>query len=82
MEPESVHRRVVVPPELAGRRLDQAAAALLSEYSRSRLKAWIDSGALTIDGAPAEAKRKVKGGELLVLSATLGAAVPVVSDRH
>ena len=80
MEPETVQRRVLVPAELAGRRLDQAAAELLPEYSRSRLKAWIDSGELTVGGAPAEPKRKMKGGEELVLSATLAAAVPVVSE--
>ncbi|HEX5421596.1 MAG TPA: RNA pseudouridine synthase, partial [Gammaproteobacteria bacterium] len=37
MTGEIVHRRLVVPPELAGRRLDQAAAQLIPEYSRSRL---------------------------------------------
>ena len=30
-----------VPAEQAGQRLDQALAALLPDYSRSRLKAWI-----------------------------------------
>jgi 23S rRNA pseudouridine1911/1915/1917 synthase len=77
---EAVFRRVVVPPELAGRRLDQAAAALLPEFSRSRLKTWIDSGALTVGGEAVEAKRKVRGGEEVVLAAELEPAVPLESE--
>jgi len=33
-----------VPATLAGVRLDQAAAELFSDYSRERLKAWINQG--------------------------------------
>ena len=43
-----------MPAELAGRRLDQAAAALLPEFSRSRLRAWIDTGELTVGGQGAK----------------------------
>ncbi|HAO02737.1 MAG TPA: RNA pseudouridine synthase, partial [Halomonas sp.] len=39
-----------VPASLAGARLDQAAAELFSDYSRERLKAWINAGELTVDG--------------------------------
>lgn len=72
-----VFRRVVVPSELAGRRFDQAAAALMPDFSRSRLKAWIDTGHLTVGGAQADAKLKLRGGEELVLSAELEPVVPV-----
>ncbi len=41
---ERIERRLTVPAEFAGRRLDQAAAQLLPEFSRSRLKTWIDGG--------------------------------------
>ena len=41
-----------VPIEAAGQRLDQALAALLPDYSRSRLKGWIESGEILVDGAP------------------------------
>lgn len=78
MTNENVHRRLVVPPELAGRRFDQAAAALIPEFSRSRLKAWIDAGRITLEGLPAEAKHKLRGGEELVLDAELEPAVPVL----
>jgi len=80
VEREAVRRRVVVPAEMAGRRLDQAAAALLPEYSRSRLKAWIDSGEMTLGGERVEPKRKVRGGEEIVLDAELEPAVPLESE--
>ena len=55
--------------EFAGLRLDQALARLLPEHSRSRLKAWIDEGAVHVDGATWEAKRRVAGGERLEIAA-------------
>jgi len=80
MPVESVSRRAVVPGELAGRRLDQAAAALFPEFSRSRLKTWIESGAITVSGECAEPKRKVREGDELVLEAELEAEVELVSE--
>jgi 23S rRNA pseudouridine1911/1915/1917 synthase len=68
-------KRLSVPPELAGRRLDQAAAALLPEFSRSRLRAWIDAGALKVGGREAKARLLLKGGEELALQAELETAV-------
>ncbi|MGE5170353.1 MAG: 23S rRNA pseudouridine(1911/1915/1917) synthase RluD [Rudaea sp.] len=44
-------------------RLDQALARMAPEHSRSRLRAWIDAGRVTVDGAQWEAKRRVAGGE-------------------
>ena len=68
-------RRLSVPAELAGRRLDQAAAALLPEFSRSRLRAWIDAGELTVGGHGAKPRLLLKGGEELALETELEAAV-------
>ncbi|SEM20764.1 23S rRNA pseudouridine(1911/1915/1917) synthase RluD [Halomonas daqiaonensis] len=65
---EAQHR---VPDRMAGLRLDQAAAELFADLSRERLKAWIKSGALTLDGQPARPKDKVYGGEALALAAEL-----------
>jgi 23S rRNA pseudouridine1911/1915/1917 synthase len=76
---QRIERRVIVPATLAGKRLDQAAATLLDEFSRSRLKTWIDGGQLTVAGATAEAKTRLRGGEELLLQAELTgetAAVP------
>jgi 23S rRNA pseudouridine1911/1915/1917 synthase len=62
---------VTIPPESAGQRLDQALAALLPDYSRSRLKTWIESGEIRVDGAQWRPKDKVFGGESVALAATL-----------
>ncbi len=68
-------RRVSIPAERKGQRLDQAAAALLPEFSRSRLRAWIDAGELTVGGQQAKARLKLQGGEELALDTELEAAV-------
>jgi 23S rRNA pseudouridine1911/1915/1917 synthase len=68
-------KRLSVPSELAGRRLDQAVAELLPEYSRTRLRAWIDAGALTVGGREAKARMRLYGGEEIALQAELEAAV-------
>ncbi|MEJ2655102.1 MAG: 23S rRNA pseudouridine(1911/1915/1917) synthase RluD [Acidihalobacter sp.] len=52
-----------IPPELAGQRVDQALARLMPEYSRSRLKAWIDAGRVTLDGRVPKPRDAVSGGE-------------------
>jgi 23S rRNA pseudouridine1911/1915/1917 synthase len=56
---------ITVPPECGGLRLDAALAQLLPEHSRSRLQAWLKDGLILLDGANAESKHKVWGGERL-----------------
>ncbi|MEQ8516417.1 MAG: 23S rRNA pseudouridine(1911/1915/1917) synthase RluD [Chromatocurvus sp.] len=58
-----------------GERLDQVAARLFPDYSRSRLQAWIRDGALTVDGALLRPREKVAAGARLQLSAQLEDAV-------
>ena len=58
---------LTVPAALAGLRFDQALARLVPEHSRSRLKEWIDAGLATLDGTTAEGKRRLEGGERIVL---------------
>jgi 23S rRNA pseudouridine1911/1915/1917 synthase len=53
----------VIPAGLAGCRLDQALPKLFPDYSRTRLQTWIQAGRVTVDGAAAEVRRKVRGGE-------------------
>ena len=72
-----ISRRVSVPEDCAGRRLDQVAAALLPEFSRSRLRAWIDAGRLTVGGREAKPRMLLKGGEELKLETELEAASEV-----
>ena len=59
----------VVPPELSDRRLDQAAAELMPEHSRSRLQTWIKSGALTVNGLACKPRDKVMLDDRLELNA-------------
>ena len=74
---QRIQRRLIVPDDLAGRRLDQAAAELLPEYSRSRLKSWIDAGRLTVGGLSLKPRTLLKGGEELALEAELEPVVAV-----
>jgi 23S rRNA pseudouridine1911/1915/1917 synthase len=55
--------RLYIAPAQAGRRLDQALAELLPDFSRSRLQAWIDAGRVLMDGGPCRCRDKVWGGE-------------------
>lgn len=57
-----------VPTECAGQRLDAVLARLFPEHSRSRLQAWLKEGRILVDGTTADAKRKVHGGERVVLA--------------
>jgi 23S rRNA pseudouridine1911/1915/1917 synthase len=58
---------LVVPGSCAGLRVDQALARLLPQHSRSRLKTWIDRGLVTLDGDVPLPKRRLDGGETLVI---------------
>ncbi|ERP96477.1 23S rRNA pseudouridine synthase D [Marinobacter sp. ES-1] len=58
-----------IPPELSDRRLDQAAAELMPEHSRSRLQSWIKSGALTVNGEARKPRDKVMMDDVLDLDA-------------
>ena len=92
MTSSTVQLSLVIPDAQAGQRLDQALAALLPEYSRSRLKTWIESGEIRVDGAVRRPKEKVFGGESVEVRATLALEVAaeaqpipvevVHEDRH
>lgn len=60
-----------VTEDLAGLRLDQAAAALFPDYSRARLQQWIKKGELTVNGASAKPSARLGGGELLRIEAEI-----------
>jgi 23S rRNA pseudouridine1911/1915/1917 synthase len=62
---------LTLPGEAAGLRFDQALARALPQYSRARLKAWIDDGAVQVDGRALRAKDKVLGGEQVRIDARL-----------
>jgi 23S rRNA pseudouridine1911/1915/1917 synthase len=60
--------RFTIPVELAGLRLDQALARLLPDESRTRLARLIDEGHVTVDGASAAPRLKLKSGEAVEVS--------------
>lgn len=65
----AIQHRAQVPIELGGQRLDQTAAQMFPEFSRSRLSTWIKDGRLTVDGAVLRPRDIVHGGSLLELNA-------------
>ncbi|MDB5806381.1 MAG: pseudouridine synthase [Betaproteobacteria bacterium] len=54
---------LVTPMQAAGTRLDVWLAQALPQFSRNRLKTWIEAGAVTLGGAHADPKQKIRGGE-------------------
>ena len=57
--------RIIVPPEYAGLRLDQALSRLVPQYSRTRLAQWVRANKIRLDGAVALPRRRVWGGEVI-----------------
>jgi 23S rRNA pseudouridine1911/1915/1917 synthase len=89
---EPIQRTLTVPVEYAGQRLDQVLAELLSDFSRTRIKEWIEAGQVLVDGEKLRPKDKVLGGEQVRVSAVVeetGGVEPeqialdiVHQDRH
>ncbi len=79
--PNEISQILSVPAELAGQRLDLALARLLPDYSRSRIKEWIDAGHVRVDGRQLKPKEKLLGGEQIRVQAELPAQVPMSPER-
>ena len=52
-----------IPLEASGERLDKVLAGSLPDYSRNRLKAWVEAGAVMVDGKVTKARYLLRGGE-------------------
>ena len=63
------HFNALIPETMAGRRLDQALAEMFPQYSRSRLKQWLQAEQVLVDGQMLRPKDKVNGGEAVELTA-------------
>jgi 23S rRNA pseudouridine1911/1915/1917 synthase len=59
-----------IPDSQRGQRLDQALAVLFPDYSRTRLKAWIEAGRVRVDGRAPRPKDLVVGGEVVRVEPT------------
>lgn len=66
-----IHLKDKVPMELAGGRLDQVAAQIFPDYSRSLIQEWIRSGDLTVDDLPQKTRYKLLGNELIEVNVLL-----------
>ncbi|MFB9068197.1 23S rRNA pseudouridine(1911/1915/1917) synthase RluD [Pseudofulvimonas gallinarii] len=71
IQAERLQARADVPDSAGGRRVDQVAAELFPEHSRSRLGDWLKAGALRLDGRTVKPSERVLGGEVLVLDVEL-----------
>jgi 23S rRNA pseudouridine1911/1915/1917 synthase len=58
---------IYVPPEDAGRRLDQFLAAQLPETSRARVQQLIEQGKVLLNEAAARASLRLRGGERIAV---------------
>jgi len=63
---------LTIPPELAGQRLDSALARLMPEHSRTRIKGWIEAGAIKVDRAACKPRDIVEAGSRVRVQVTLG----------
>lgn len=64
----SVPAILTVPPGHAGERLDKTLAVLLPQVSRSRIRQWIDAGAVRLNGQAAAPRSEVLGGDRVELA--------------
>ncbi|MGP4843824.1 23S rRNA pseudouridine(1911/1915/1917) synthase RluD [Marinobacter sp. 1Y8] len=66
---DRIHGEFEVPAGLSDRRLDQAAAELMPEHSRSRIQNWIKQGNLTVNGEQKKPRDKVMLGDRIAVDA-------------
>ena len=60
-------KQILIPIELSGSRIDAAVHRLLPEYSRGKIQLWIKDGHVLVDGKKVESKKKIIGGEILIV---------------
>jgi 23S rRNA pseudouridine1911/1915/1917 synthase len=76
----AVTHSVTIPASHAGRRLDQALADLLPDYSRSRIKGWILEGSVLLDGERPEPRTAVAEGQRVEIAAVVEADAGVMAQ--
>jgi 23S rRNA pseudouridine1911/1915/1917 synthase len=81
LPPKFQTHRVEFPPDFAGRRLDAALAALLPQYSRTRIQRWIDEGAVLINGLSVRPRDVVTGGETATVEARVAVETGVKAQK-
>ena len=71
---------LTIPSEHGGRRLDQALASLLEEYSRTQLTTWIKDGRVRLAGRPCKPRDPVAAGDQVEVEAQLDASVSTTAE--
>ena len=69
-----------VPDAQRGQRLDLTLAQLFPDFSRTRLKAWIEAGHVLVDGAVPRPRDVVRGGEVVRITPRTEPVVPVAPE--
>lgn len=69
-----ISREETVTESLAGLRLDQAAARLFPDFSRSRLQFWIKNGNLTVNSRNLKQRERLRAGDVITIEAELATA--------
>jgi 23S rRNA pseudouridine1911/1915/1917 synthase len=65
-------KMALIPVHLSGQRLDVALAEMFPQYSRSRLKQWLQQGQILLDGDVVKPKIKVFASQQLTLDVEPG----------
>jgi len=79
MSPEFQQIDLTIPPEMAGQRLDSVLARLLPEHSRTRIKGWIEAGAVKVRGNRCKPRDMVEAGSRVQVQMTVdGPAQPEI----
>ncbi|MEM1063359.1 MAG: S4 domain-containing protein, partial [Planctomycetota bacterium] len=63
-----VRLRCLVPPELAGKRLDAGLSKLLRNHTRWRVQRFVRAGRVVVNGSVAGPRHRLRPGDLLDVS--------------
>jgi len=67
----SIKLNIIVPENLTGKRLDQALAILLPDYSRARMQSWIKTGQVTVDDKILKSNARVHANQKIIINAVM-----------
>ena len=69
-------KKMIIPDELAGNRLDLSVAKIFPEFSRNRIKSWIKDGSLLVNGEQLRPRDIMNGGEMVSLQTVFTELTP------
>jgi len=62
-----IQQQIKIESEYSGYRLDQALSGLMPDYSRSKIREWIQQGFISLNRQSCKPKQRVYGGDLIDL---------------